>query len=271
MKKLCLSGCLLYTSLGWSQPKAVLPLQKHAFTVIAHRGDHVSVPENTLAAFETAVQHEVDYVEMDLRTTKDSVLVIMHDATVDRMTNGRGKISEQDFAALRKLRVKSNNTADTTHYIIPSFDEVLDLCKGRIHIYLDFKDASVQQAYDAIRRHGMEKEVIVYINTLQQYHDWHAMVPQMPLMLSLPDNIHDAGALTAFIKENNFALLDGDYTDYNAALLQAAKQEGMAVWPDIQSAEEYKNWDKAIALGFTGLQTDHPADLIHYLQQIGVR
>jgi glycerophosphoryl diester phosphodiesterase len=51
-----------------AQIKPALPLQKHRFTVIAHRGDHVIFPENTLAAFEAAIQHEVDYVEADLRT-----------------------------------------------------------------------------------------------------------------------------------------------------------------------------------------------------------
>jgi glycerophosphoryl diester phosphodiesterase len=254
-----------------AQIKPALPLQKHPFTVIAHRGDHVIFPENTLAAFEAAIQHEVDYVEADLRTTKDSELVIMHDATVDRMTNGRGKLAEKTFAELKQLTIKSKNPSDTTLYNIPGFDELLALCKGRIHIYLDFKDASVEQAFNAISRQGMERQVIVYINSWQQYRDWRAIAPAIPLIVSLPDTIKTAEALRAFAKANPVSLLDGDFDGYNQPLLEAARQENIVVWPDIQSAGEQNNWDRAIAFGFTGLQTDHPADLIKYLQHKGLR
>src|SRR5664279_5490013 len=82
-----------------------LPESKHTFIVIAHRGDHTQVPENTIAAFNEGIKNGVDYVEMDLRTTKDSVLVIMHDASVDRITNGKGKVSDLTYAEIKQLIV----------------------------------------------------------------------------------------------------------------------------------------------------------------------
>src|SRR5580658_3936942 len=72
------------------QTLAPLPAPRHAFTVVCHRGDHTHAPENTLAAFANAIKAGADYVEIDLRTTVDSQLVIMHDATVNRMTGGSG-------------------------------------------------------------------------------------------------------------------------------------------------------------------------------------
>lgn len=72
--------------------QATIPKSKNDFAVIAHRGNHTNAPENTLIAYLNAITAGADYIETDLRTTKDSQLVIMHDASVNRMTNGNGKI-----------------------------------------------------------------------------------------------------------------------------------------------------------------------------------
>ena len=116
-----------------------------------------NVPENTIAAYKNAIKNGVDYVEIDLRTTKDSVLVIMHDATVDRMTNGKGKISDLTYAEVRKLKVIDKRKDSTKTYLVPNFEEVLQTCRNKINIYLDFKDASVQQSYNLIKKYGMAK------------------------------------------------------------------------------------------------------------------
>src|SRR5882724_10476733 len=94
---------LAHTAKGQSRP--VLPISAHKIIVVAHRGDHVDVPENTLAAYEKAIQHGADFTEIDLRTTKDGELVIMHDASVDRMTNGKGNIKDLTYEQLRQLKV----------------------------------------------------------------------------------------------------------------------------------------------------------------------
>ncbi|MBS1949240.1 MAG: glycerophosphodiester phosphodiesterase family protein [Bacteroidetes bacterium] len=270
-RNMILLFCLCCYAEAFSQ-SAKLPVARHKFIIIAHRGDHIEVPENTLAAYENAIRHEADFVEIDLRTTKDSILVIMHDATVDRMTNGKGKVSNLSFAEIRRLQITDKKNASSKNYLVPTFEEVLKTCRNKIHIYLDFKNASVQQAYNMIKKYGMKDQVIVYINEPFQYTEWRKTAPSMPLMVSLPDDIKSEAALKSFLAKNPVELLDGDYTDYNQATLAAAKQLGIAVWPDIQSAEEHKNWDKAILFGFTeGLQTDHPQALAEYLKKKGLR
>ena len=251
--------------------QAMVPEAKHKFIVIAHRGDHVKVPENTLAAYKNAIKNGVDFVEIDLRTTKDSVLVIMHDATVDRMTNGKGKISDLTYAEVRKLRVMDKRKDSTKTYAVPGFEEVLRTCRNKIYIYLDFKDASVQQSYDMIKKYDMEKQVIVYINSPLQYEQWRKLVPSMPVMLSMPDSIKNENELQKFLTKYPLELLDGDYSDYTMEIGKAATAAGKTVWPDIQSPDEYRKWDKAIELGFKGLQTDHPKALIEYLEKKGLR
>jgi glycerophosphoryl diester phosphodiesterase len=251
--------------------KISIPVARHKFIVIAHRGDHVLVPENTLAAYENGIKNSVDFVEIDLRTTKDSVLVIMHDETVDRMTNGKGKISDLTYAELKKLQVIDKTKDTTAIYRIPTFEEVLKTCRNKINIYLDYKNANVQQAYKMISHYGMEKQIIVYINTPAQYTEWRTRVPAMPLMLSLPEDVKTEAQLNKFLKETPVDLLDGDYSDYTPVVLRAATKAGITAWPDIQGPDEDKNWNLALGMGFTGLQTDHPAALISYLKNKGIR
>jgi glycerophosphoryl diester phosphodiesterase len=256
---------------GSNAQKVSLPVAKHKFIVIAHRGDHVLVPENTLAAYKNGIKNGVDFVEIDLRTTKDSVLVIMHDATVDRMTNGKGKIVDLTYTELKKLQVIDKTKDTTAVYRIPTFEEVLKTCRGKIGIYLDYKNANVQQAYKMIKEYGMGNHIIVYINNAAQYTEWRKRVPAMPLMLSLPDEVKTEAQLNKFMKETAVDLLDGDYGDYTPDVLEAITKAGITAWPDIQSPNEDKNWDHALEMGFRGLQTDHPAALIKYLKSKGLR
>ena len=88
---------------------APLPETKYKLVVIAHRGNHIKVPENTLEAVKAAIKSKSDYVEIDLRTSKDGQLVIHHDATVDRMTNGSGNIKDFALTELQELKVSNKN------------------------------------------------------------------------------------------------------------------------------------------------------------------
>ena len=264
-----LFGFILFTSLTnvvYSQ-QAIIPKSKNGFVVIAHRGNHVAAQENTLAAFQNAINVEADYVEIDLRTSKDSQLVIMHDGTVNRMTNGIGKVSDLTWAELKQLKVIEKNHPEWPEQSIPLFSEVLKLCKGKINIYLDFKNADVNASYQALKKAGMQHSVIVYINAAHQLVEWKKIAPQIPLMVSLPDSVQSAAQLNSFLDQYKIHLLDGSYKEYTVEMVNAAKAKNIPVWPDIQSATEGpEQWEKAINLGFTGLQTDHPEAMVNYLK-----
>ncbi len=254
------------TNIAYSQ-KAPIPKSKNAFVVISHRGNHVAAQENTLAAFQNAINVGADYVEIDLRTSKDSQLVIMHDATVNRMTNGIGKVSDLTWAELKQLKVIEKNHPEWPEQSIPLFSEVLKLCKGKINIYLDFKNADVNASYQALKKAGMQHSVIVYINAAHQLVEWKKIAPQIPLMVSLPDSVQSAAQLNSFLDQYKIHLLDGSYKEYTVEMVNAAKAKNIPVWPDIQSATEGpEQWEKAINLGFTGLQTDHPEAMVNYLK-----
>ena len=143
--------------------QSLLPVTQHKLVVIAHRGSHLKVPENTLAAYENAIKEGADYVEIDLRTTKDGHLVIMHDESVTKMTREKGLIKDLNYDEIRNLKIKSPVKEDTTTYRVADFASVLKLCKGRINIYLDFKDADVKKTYELIKEAGMQNNVVVYL------------------------------------------------------------------------------------------------------------
>lgn len=242
------------------------PAVRHRFVVSAHRGDHSSAPENTLAAFSNAIADGVDFIEIDLRTTKDSQLVIMHDASVDRMTAGKGMIRDLNFEELSKLNVQDKNHPEWGSFEIPTFRKVLALSKGKINIYLDFKNADAAQAWSQICEFGMKRQVIVYINQEKQIADWRRVAPEMPLMVSLPSQVKDSTALIAFLNKTHIEIIDGDYDQYNPGMISAAMTKGVVVFPDIQRpGETAELWDKAIGVGIRALQTDHPKEMISYL------
>ena len=243
------------------------PVARHSYIVIAHRGDHVIYPENTLAAYADAIKNEVDYVEIDLRTTKDGQLVSMHDGTLDRMTDGKGNVSDITLDDIEKLHVKSRDSLDKTVYRVPTFEEILTLCKDKIYIYIDYKKADAAVAYAMLKKYGMEKQVLVYINNSQLFVDWRKLAPDMPLMVSMPGNVKDEAAMKAFIDKVKPDILDGGWKEYTAAMVSLAKAMQLTVWPDIQGRDEAQNWEEALAKGFNGLQTDHPALLIKFLKE----
>lgn len=249
--------------------QAVLPASKNKFIIIAHRGNHVKVPENTVESVREAIRAGADYAEIDLRTTRDGYLVLSHDATVDRMTNGKGPVKNWLFADLIKLRVTSPNPADSSVYHIPAFREILDLCKGRINIYLDFKDADVQKTYRQLKAAGMDKQVVVYLNDEGQYTSWVNTAPAIPLMSSIPDTVKTAEQLRDFLKKVPLKVADNII---DPALVIAARKNGLSVWLDVEDAHENPAiWQEAMRNEIQGLQTDHPDELIRYLKENNLR
>lgn len=248
---------------------APLPASKNKFVVIAHRGNHVNVPENSLASYAEAIKSGADYTEIDVRTSKDGVLVVHHDGSLDRMTNGTGDVKDKTFAELNQLQLKSPKPGDATVYRIPTFREVLKLCKNRINIYLDFKEADVTETWKQIQEEGMEKQIVVYLNKIPYYKQWRSIAPQMPLMTSLLAEVKDSQQLKFFLGQVKVEVLDNIS---EKSMVQTAQEDGVAVWLDVQSPSEGKEaWDGALSKGVQGVQTDNPEALVNYLKTNGWR
>jgi glycerophosphoryl diester phosphodiesterase len=246
-----------------TQPNPPLPATRHHPVVIAHRADHTRAPENTVAAIQDAIRCGVDYVELDLRTTRDGYLVLNHDASVDRMTGAHGKISDLTLIELKKLTVHNPGQPATDNHI-PEFREALQACRNSMNIYLDFKEADVAETWRQIRAAGMERHIVVYLNKPEQYPQWRAIAPQMPLMTSLPDSVHTQQQITAFLQQNKIEVFDNVY---DTTIQHTVRSKGVSLWLDAQGDHEGPaDWKKLLSQNVQGIQTDHPEQLIDYLR-----
>ena len=126
---------------------ATLPLAAQSprqIVAISHRGEHLQRPENTIPAFLEAIRVGADFFEADVQTTSDGKLVLSHDATVDRCTDGKGRVDSMTFDQIEALDAGIKKGPQYAGTKIPTFDQVLDLARGKIGIYVDIKNATAQ-------------------------------------------------------------------------------------------------------------------------------
>ena len=248
-----------------------LPSAKHQFTVIAHRGNHVNTPENTLLAYDEAIRVGADYIEVDIRTTKDGQLVVMHDGTVDRTTQGHGKVSDLTLPEFSALQIRDERFPHLPALHPPTLEEVLRLAKGRIHLYLDDKDSDPIKVGALLKQYHMDTCAVVY-TSVQKCKVWKQALPNIPTMVSLPQQVKDRASLQQFLQMHPVDILDGGVSAYTPELIQAARELEAWVWPDIQnSGENPAQWDIPLKMGIRALQSDHPDALIQYLKAIQMR
>ncbi len=142
----------LISNLKDSQNKEVI--------VVAHRGDWRNAPENSLQAIQNCIDMGVDMVEIDVRKTQDGVLVLMHDKTIDRTTNGSGKVNDLTYKALQEFYLVDGLNKNTPHKI-PTLKEALKLAKGKILVNLDKSYDIFTECYAIIEQTGTEKQVLI--------------------------------------------------------------------------------------------------------------
>jgi glycerophosphoryl diester phosphodiesterase len=246
---------------------AGLAAQPRHIVVIAHRGEHLSHPENTIAAFQAAVDAGADFFELDVRTTADGKFVLMHDSTVDRMTNGKGEIAAMTFDAIRKLEVGVRMNPRFAGTQIPTFDEALAFAHGKIGVYVDSKHISAAEAVAAIERHDMQDHVVIYggFNYLKE------IAALRPAWKVMPEarNPQTLNLMLQAIPLRVAAFDAQDFTDETIAIARAAKVD---IYVDrLGPADNATAWQDAIDRGASGIQTDHPAELVAYLKSKGYR
>ena len=105
--------------------------------VISHRGDWRNYPENSIPAIESIIRMGVDMMELDVKMTKDSVMVLMHDKTINPMTTGKGLVSDITYDSLMTFNMKRAHNVATDSIKVPTLREALLCCKDRILINVD--------------------------------------------------------------------------------------------------------------------------------------
>lgn len=116
------------------------------FKLIAHRGNSFDYPENTFAAFDSALEEGFDNFELDVQLTADGVVVVVHDRTVDRTSDGKGAVGELSFDELRSLDVGSWKAAQFAGLQMPTLGEVVAKYKKSARIHLELKSREQELA-----------------------------------------------------------------------------------------------------------------------------
>lgn len=228
--------------------------------VVAHRGAHEGIPENSLAAYQKAIDLECDFVEIDVRTTKDGKFVSVHNSTIDSYVPGKtGKVKEMTLDELRALDIGARVGDQWKGTKIPTFEEILDLCKGKIGIYLDLKDAPVPELVKVVQAKGMEKEVIWYVGG-KNLSDLKSSCPEC---FEMPDPGPEKN-LAKLLDEHKPRIVASVWEFLSKSFVESCHKAGAIVICDEDGTD---CWKDMLAWGTDGIQTDHPADLIEYLQK----
>ena len=222
--------------------------------VISHRGEHLKHPENTLPAFQAAIEAGADYFELDVRTTSDGHLILMHDRTVDRTTDGKGAVREMTFDQIRALSAGGAQP--------PTLEEALTLAHGHIGVYVDSKDIAPADLVIALEKAGMLDKVVIY-GGAEFLKNVQAIRPSLKVM----PEANSAAILEKLIDVLKLHVAAFDAHDFIDDVIQIAKRAGVDIYVDrLGPADNVAHWQDAIDRGATGIQTDHPAELVDYLR-----
>jgi len=157
---------------------------------VAHRGATGYAPENTIAAFDLAVEMKADYIEIDVQRSKDGKLVLIHDTTVDRTTDGTGKVGDLTFEQLRNLDAGSWKGEQFAGEQIPTFEEILERYHGKVGILIELKAPELypgieEEVAKALKERNLDKpqneKIIIQSFNFESMKKVNDLLPKVPV------------------------------------------------------------------------------------------
>jgi glycerophosphoryl diester phosphodiesterase len=245
----------------------IAELSKDNILVCAHRSFHTNAPENSLHSIKNAIQAKIDIIEIDVRTTKDSVLVLMHDKDIDRITTGKGLIKNYTFSELQKFKLKMKDSI--TEDNIPLLEDALKMAKGKVIVNLDLKAVNYRQLYQMLKKYDMENEVISYTGTLKEVNKMlsiDSIYAVMPLVKTKEEMLYYHQNTKSPLQH----FTDESFTQENMQWIHKNNKIVFinTLWDEDDTFiyGKMEAMDRVIALKPAIIQTDHPLLLINYLR-----
>ena len=253
------------------------------FEVIAHKGASGVAPENTLAAIEEALNMGVDMIAIDVQNTKDEEIIVFHDATLDRTTNGTGLVHDYTLEEIRQLDAGSWFNSRFSDQKVPTLKEVLDLVDGRCKVLIEIKHMDhphyhdfSEKLIDVIReeRNGFDWVILEsYENEyLEEAHAYDDRIQTKQLMIG-----EDSTPLLAFYVESRMHLGRSEKNDQMKALnphyetmsprrVFRMHARGFQVYT--YTVNERDDMIKQLNMGVDGLITDFPDRAIKLRKEV---
>ena len=233
----------------------------------------------------------VDMVEVDLKMTKDGHLILMHDKTLNRTTTGKGKPEDYTLAELRTMHLK-NGAGHKTRHQIPTFEECMLLCKGKIMVNIDKGYDYFKEAYAVLEKTGTVEQCVMkaglpYEQVKAENGEVLEKMVFMPVI-----NLHKEGAealidgYIAHMKPKAFELVFDNDGPEVLKLIKKVRESGARIfinslWPElcgghdddraVELKEPDESWGWIVSQGAKLIQTDRPALLLDYLTEKGLR
>lgn len=313
MRRLFPSGLLvaaflvaILSSCGNSSPKAEDP-QVHLRKVIAalhdpssryvavvsHRGDWRNHPENSIPAIRSVIAMGVDVMELDLKMTKDSVLVLMHDWTLDRTTTGQGPVSDYTLEELRRFDLKRGHGIAIPGLKVPTLREALEECRGRIVVNVDQGFDYYTRVLAITEELGMTDQILIKSgNPAPRVKEVFAARPSdmMYMPVCSVSEKDDKSTFESYVTAPDvpmaFELCFGTLDDSVRSCCRRVLDAGSKVWVNtiwgslcgehdddkaFDSADPDEIYGPIMDLGTSIIQTDRPEFLISYLEAKGRR
>ena len=261
-----------------------------AVLVVAHRGDWRYAPENSIAAIEHSIAVGVDIVELDLQLTKDSVLIVMHDATLNRTTTGKGRVADWTLDSIRTLKLKNGCGIRTTH-TVPTLEEALLAARGRVLLNLDKADRYFDLVVPLLEKTGTTRQIVMKgskpaAEVLGLYGKYLDEVIYMPVVnLDREDAPESMEAYIAELKPVAYELIYAEAEDAAMPLRMRDELRGKALiwyntlWDTLCGGHDddlsLEDPDAAFGylidtLGARIIQTDRAEHLLTYLRDRGL-
>jgi len=260
---------LVICSLAFSQG-LVTPPKNGSVYVIAHRGAHIGIPENSLAAYQKAIDLGCDFVEIDVRTSKDNQFVSVHNSTIDAYVEGKsGKVSEMTLAELKQLDIGIKIGAEWKNTRIPTFEEILQLCHGKIGIYLDLKDADPAGLIEIIKKYHMEQHIVWCIGG-SAHKTIMEIKHECPSCIPMPDPYEEKNLEKVMVAYQP-KVVASMMRFYTKSFGEYVHDKGAIVFVDDSENfmdKLHKEWQLMFDWHVDGIQTDQAEALIKYIKSM---
>ena len=239
--------------------------------VIAHRGFSGRAPENTVAAISEAIAIGADMAEIDVTLTADERVVIIHDETLQRTTNGGGNVSEQDFDEIRSLDAGSWFAPQFAGEKVPTLGEVLDTTKGQILLNVEIKTEAVDRGISdkvaaAIKERGMTDQVIVSSFSPTALEQMHAVAPEIRTAVLYNKELQRGQDPVEIVSGLGASAFNIRGSRLKAKMLRSCRKHGIPV--GVYTVDKPKKMRRWVKKEIAAIFTNHPDRLIEVLKEV---
>lgn len=249
--------------------------EKGKFIISGHRGSiENGLAENSVEAMSEVLKNTPAFFEIDPRLTKDSVIVLMHDATLDRTTNGTGKLSDYTWKEIQKFRLKDRD-GNLTRYKIPTLEQAIKWAKGKTVLNLDQKDVPVEMSAAMIKKLNAYTHVMVTVHSPEQARFYLSQNPDQMLSAHIQTETKYESYLNAGIPFNRMiAYIGSSFKSENQKLIELLNAKRvmcmMAAGPVFDkikdTTERFETYKKVKQSGASILESDLPISLAEALK-----